>query len=89
MSEQDTPAWAVEIIRRVDAIDAKLTANQVEQRASFQAHEVWATRNIKDHENRLRELEKARWQSAWITAVGSAAITAFVVALINYSMLGR
>lgn len=89
MSEQDTPAWAVELIRRVDAIDAKLTASMAEQKANFAAHEVWATRNIKDHETRLRDLEKARWQSAWISGLASAVVTAIVVAMVNYSMLGR
>lgn len=32
-----------------------------------------------DHEARIRELEKARWQSAWITGVLSAVITSTLV----------
>jgi hypothetical protein len=35
-----------------------------------------------DHETRIRELEKARWQSAWLTGVLSAVITSAIVALI-------
>jgi hypothetical protein len=32
-----------------------------------------------DHEARIRELEKARWQSAWVTGVLSAVITSGIV----------
>lgn len=32
-----------------------------------------------DHEARIRELEKARWQSAWLTGVLSAVITSAIV----------
>lgn len=32
-----------------------------------------------DHEARIRELEKARWQSAWVTGVLSAVITSAIV----------
>lgn len=39
-------------------------------------------RNYADLEMRVRELEKARWQSAWITALASATLTAVVVAMI-------
>ena len=35
-----------------------------------------------DHEKRIRELEKARWQTAWITALASAAATGVVVGLV-------
>jgi hypothetical protein len=38
--------------------------------------------NYADIELRVRELEKARWQSAWITGLLSAAISSSVVALI-------
>ena len=39
-------------------------------------------RNYSDLELRIRELEKARWQSAWVTALASASLTAVVVAMI-------
>lgn len=46
--------------------------------------EIKATvRVVQDHEDRIRELEKARWQTAWITALASASATALVVALIT------
>lgn len=35
-----------------------------------------------DHEARIRELEKARWKSAWITSLLSALITSGLVAVI-------
>lgn len=46
--------------------------------------EIKATiKMVHDHEDRIRELEKARWQTAWITALASAALTALVVALVT------
>lgn len=62
----------------------------VEDLAEIKA-EIKADRNyrerieqrLEDHEVRVRELERARWASAWITAVASAALTALVVAGIN------
>ena len=38
---------------------------------------------VQDHEERIRELEKARWQTAWITALASAGATALVVAFVT------
>jgi cell division protein FtsX len=38
---------------------------------------------LQDHEERIRELEKARWQTAWITAFSSAALTALAVVLVG------
>lgn len=37
---------------------------------------------VADHELRIRELEKARWSSAWLTGLLSAAISSIVVAII-------
>lgn len=49
--------------------------------------EIKATiKMVQDHEDRIRELEKARWQTAWITALASASLTALVVALISRSL---
>lgn len=41
---------------------------------------------VQDHEDRIRELEKARWQTAWITALASAGATAIVVAMITQAL---
>jgi type IV secretory pathway component VirB8 len=37
---------------------------------------------VSDHEDRIRELEKARYSTAWITSILSATLTAVLVALI-------
>lgn len=37
---------------------------------------------ISDHEDRLRELEKARYQSAWVTSILSSALASGIVYLI-------
>jgi len=44
-------------------------------------------RNYADLETRVRELEKARWQSAWITAFASASLTAIAVVLVNAALV--
>lgn len=49
--------------------------------------EIKATiKMVQDHEDRIRELEKARWQTAWITALASAAATAVVVGLVTTAL---
>jgi type IV secretory pathway component VirB8 len=49
--------------------------------------EIKATiKMVQDHEERIRELEKARWQTAWITALASASATALVVAFITTTL---
>lgn len=37
---------------------------------------------LTDHEDRIRELEKARYKSAWITSVLSSALSAAIVFVI-------
>ncbi len=50
--------------------------------------EIKATiKGYADLETRVRELEKARWQSAWITAFASASLTALAVILVNQAIL--
>lgn len=45
--------------------------------------EIKATiKNYADLELRIRDLEKARWSSAWLTGVVSAAVSSGIVALI-------
>ena len=49
--------------------------------------EIKATiKMVQDHEDRIRELEKARWQTAWVTALASASATALVVGLITQAV---
>jgi len=37
---------------------------------------------IADHETRIRDLEKARWQAAWITSTATALATSALVTFI-------
>lgn len=57
------------------ALLIQLVTDMAEVRAGFKM--------LQDHEERLRELEKARWQTAWITAFASAALTALAVAVVT------
>lgn len=41
---------------------------------------------IADHEERIRELEKARWQSAWITSIATAVMVSVIVSLISKTL---
>lgn len=51
--------------------------------------EIKATvKNYADLELRIRDLEKARWSSAWLTGILSAAVSSGIVALIMRVMVG-
>jgi hypothetical protein len=51
--------------------------------------EIKATiKNYADLELRVRDLEKARWSSAWLTGILSAAVSSGIVALIMRVMVG-
>lgn len=57
------------------ALLIQLVTDMAEVKAGFKM--------LQDHEERIRELEKARWQTAWITAFASAALTALAVTLVS------
>jgi cell division protein FtsX len=42
--------------------------------------------SVADHETRIRELEKARWSSAWLTGLLSAGVSSALVAIIIKSV---
>lgn len=69
---EDIPAWAIELIKQVERLNEKVPS-----------HVDWVERNIKDFEFRIRELEKARWQSAWLSALASALLTGVSITIIN------
>ena len=70
-----------------EPVTAKSTQSQLLWALVQDMAEVKATvKMVMDHEDRIRELEKARWQTAWITALASAAATALVVGLITTSI---
>lgn len=59
----EIPSWAIEIIKQVERLNEKIPS-----------HIDWVERNIKDHEMRLRMLERRMW----IVAGGAAVIGAIV-----------
>ena len=50
MSNEDIPQWAIELIKQVERLNEKIPT-----------HIDWVERNIKDHEMRLRMLERRMW----------------------------
>ena len=67
-----------------EPVTARSTQSQLLWALVQDIAEIKATiKMVQDHEDRIRELEKARWQTAWITALASAAATAVVVSLIT------
>ena len=71
-----TPKWAVELMIRFEKLDAKITANE----ERYNSHQDWTTRNVKDHEVRLRAIEKKLWG-----VLGGAGV---VAAIISYLARG-
>jgi chaperonin cofactor prefoldin len=57
MSEE-IPAWAIELIKQVERLNEKIPT-----------HIDWVERNMKDHELRIRNLERKIW-----IAVGAGAV---------------
>jgi len=62
---EDIPAWAIELIKQVERLNEKIPT-----------HIDWVERNIKDHEIRIRNIERRIWM-----ATGSAAA---IGALVSY-----
>lgn len=78
MSDDDlTPKWAVELMIKFERLEARISTND----ARHLSHADWATRNIKDHELRLRALEKKIWG-----AVGAAGVVATLITLAGRAM---
>ena len=61
MQNDEIPSWAIEIIKQVERLNEKIPS-----------HIDWVERNIKDHEMRIRMLERRMW----IVAGGAAVIGA-------------
>lgn len=78
-AEDLTPKWGVDILIAIERLDAKIGAN--DERHS--QHQVWAERNIKDHELRLRSLEQFRW-----LILGAALAGGGVGSLITNAIVG-
>ena len=65
MNEQ-IPQWAIELIKQVERLNEKIPT-----------HIDWVERNIKDHELRIRNLER----KVWIVAGASAVIGSIAAAV--------
>ena len=70
MNDEQIPAWAIELIKQVERLNEKIPT-----------HIDWVERNMKDHELRIRALERKLWfvagASAVIGAIASAIYNAF------------
>ena len=61
---EDIPTWAIELIKQVERLNEKIPT-----------HIDWVERNIKDHEMRLRMLERRMWIVAGAAAVIGAIVS--------------
>ena len=69
MNHEEIPAWAIELIKQVERLNEKIPT-----------HIDWVERNIKDHEMRLRLLERRMWIVAGASAViGAIAASAWQI----------
>jgi hypothetical protein len=57
MENEQIPAWAIELIKQVERLNEKIPT-----------HIDWVERNLKDHEIRLRNLERKLWLAAGAAA---------------------
>ena len=67
MPEEQVPVWAQELIREVTILNERLPN-----------HIDYTTRNVVDHENRIRVLEQFRWM-----LLGVASLSGIIGALLG------
>lgn len=67
MNNDEIPSWAIELIKQVERLNEKIPT-----------HIDWVERNIKDHEMRIRAMEKKIWVVAGAAGVIASALTFFV-----------
>lgn len=70
MNNDDIPNWAIELIRQVERLNEKIPT-----------HVDWVERNIKDHEMRIRALERKVWIVAGAAGVIASVVTFFAQVL--------
>jgi hypothetical protein len=68
--DEQIPAWAIELIKQVERLNEKIPT-----------HIDWVERNMKDHEVRLRALERRMWIFSGASAVVGAVASAIYNAL--------
>lgn len=64
MNEEHIPTWAIELIKQVERLNEKIPT-----------HIDWVERNLKDHERRIRFLEKMVWLAAGASGFIGAIVT--------------
>jgi len=69
--QDEIPAWAIELIKQVERLNEKIPT-----------HIDWVERNIKDHEMRLRTLERRMWVIAG-AAIVIGSVTTVIWQMIN------
>lgn len=69
--QDEIPLWAIELIKQVERLNEKLPT-----------HVDWVERNIKDHEMRLRTLERRMWVIAG-AAIVIGSVTTVIWQMIN------
>lgn len=70
MNNDEIPAWAIELIKQVERLNEKIPT-----------HIDWVERNIKDHEMRLRAVERKIWIVAGAAGVVASVVTFFAQVL--------
>lgn len=65
--DEQIPTWAIELIKQVERLNEKIPT-----------HIDWVERNLKDHELRIRNLERKLWVIAGASAVVGATVTALI-----------
>jgi hypothetical protein len=68
--DEQIPQWAIELIKQVERLNEKIPT-----------HIDWVERNIKDHEMRIRNLERRMWIIAGASGVIGAIVASVWPAL--------
>lgn len=71
MNNEDIPAWAIELIKQVERLNEKLPT-----------HVEWVEKELRDHEFRLRTIERRMWLVAGAAAVTGAIASPFISSLL-------
>ncbi len=69
--DEQIPQWAIELIKQVERLNEKIPT-----------HIDWVERNIKDHEMRIRNLERRMWIIAGASGVIGAIVASVWPALV-------
>jgi len=70
VNHEEIPAWAIELIKQVERLNEKIPT-----------HVDWVERNIKDHEMRIRGLERKLWIFMGASAVIGGSLGAWLGAV--------